>query len=81
MLKRRAFHYLQKGIGTYPSDHPAYDTVVVRSLYDWTTPSDEAMPSQGGLVVEFHRGGKRVRWVEFGCRVVGGGGDPIVREV
>jgi hypothetical protein len=81
MLKRHAFHYLQKGLGRYDSDHPAYDSVVVRSLYDWVTPMDEALPSQGGVVVEFHRAGKRVRWVEFGCRVIGGGGEPIVREV
>lgn len=81
MLKRRAFHYLQRGVGRYESDHPAYDAVVVRSLYDWQTPMSDDIPSQGGLVVEFHKDGKRVRWVEFGCRVIGGGGEPIVREV
>jgi hypothetical protein len=81
MLKRRAFNYLLKGMGEHESDHPAYDKVVVKSLYDWQTPGDENLPSQGGAVVEFHKGGKRVRWVEFGCRVIGGGGDPIVREV
>lgn len=81
MLKRRAFHYLLRGVGTYVSDHPAFDTVVVKPLYDWKAPPDEAIPGQGGAVVEFHKDGKRVRWVEFGCRVVGGGGDPIVREV
>ncbi len=81
MLKRRAFHYLLKGLGTHPSDHPAYDRVVVKSLYDWKTPADDSAPSQGGAVVEFHKDGKRVRWVEFGCRVVGGGGETIVREV
>lgn len=81
MLKRMAFHYLLKGKGTYPSESPSYDQVVVRSLYDWVTPQDDNLPSQGGVVVEFMREGKRVRWVEFGCRVVGGGGAPIVREV
>lgn len=81
MLKRRAFHYLQRGIGTFPSDHPAYDVVVVKSLYDWKTPLDDSVPGQGGMVVEFHKDGKRVRWVEFGCRIVGGGGEPIIREV
>jgi hypothetical protein len=81
MLKRRAFNYLLKGTGTYPSDHPAYDSVVVKPLYDWVTPTDENLPSQGGAVVEFHKDGKRVRWVEFGCRVIGGGGEPIIREV
>ena len=80
VLKRRAFSYLQRGIGTYPSDHPAYDEIVVKPLYDWKTPSDD-IPGQGGIVVEFHRAGQRIRWVEFGCRVIGGGGEPIVREV
>lgn len=81
MLKRTAFHYLLKGEGEYASIVPAYDKVVVRSLYDWQTPSDDALPSQGGIVVEFWSNGKRERWVDFGCRVVGGGGAPVLREV
>lgn len=81
MLKRTAFHYLLKGVGEYVPQHPAYDKIVVRSLYDWQTPSDENLPSQGGAVVEFWAGGKRVRWVDFGCRVVGGGGESVLREV
>jgi hypothetical protein len=81
VLKRIAFRYLQRGLGTYPSDLPAYDHVTVRPLYDWKTPSDPEIPAQGGLVVEFWRKGRRARWVEFGCRVVGGGGEPIVRDV
>lgn len=81
VFKRLAFHYLQKGVGEHKIDHPAYDKVVVRSLYDWSTPSNPDVPSQGGVAVEFWREGKRLRWVEFGCRVVGGGGDPIIREI
>jgi hypothetical protein len=81
MLKRWAFHYMQRGVGTHASEHPAYDSVVVKPLYDWKSPADESIPGQGGMVVEFHKDGKRVRWVEFGCRVIGGGGEPIVREV
>jgi hypothetical protein len=81
VFKRLAFHYLQRGLGSHAIDHPQYDKVVVRPLYDWQTSTDENLPSQGGVVVEFHRANKRVRWVEFGCRVVGGGGEPIVREV
>jgi hypothetical protein len=81
VFKRLAFHYLQQGLGVYPIEHPQYDKVVVKALYDWATPVDENVPSQGGVVVEFHRAGKRVRWVEFGCRVIGGGGEPIIREV
>jgi hypothetical protein len=81
VFKRLAFHYLQKGLGEYPIDHPQYDKVVVRSLYDWRTPTDDNIPSQGGVEVGFYRAGRRVRWVEFGCRVIGGGGEPIIREV
>jgi hypothetical protein len=81
VFKRLAFSYLQRGIGKHPIGHPQYDKVVVPSLYDWKSPVDESVPSQGGVVVEFFRAGKRVRWVEFGCRVIGGGGEPIVREV
>lgn len=81
VFKRLAFSFLQRGLGEYPIEHPQYDKVVVKSLYDWRTPVDENVPSQGGLVVEFWKATKRVRWVEFGCRVIGGGGEPIVREV
>lgn len=81
VFKRLAFSFLQRGLGEYPIEHPQYDKVVVRSLYDWQSPVDENVPSQGGVVVEFFYAHKRVRWVEFGCRVVGGGGEPIIREV
>lgn len=81
MLKRMAFHYLLKGLGEHPSVEPAYDKVVVKSLYDWSTPHDETIPSQGGAVVEFWKDGRRVRWVDFSCRVTGGGGPPVLREV
>lgn len=81
VFKRLAFNYLQRGIGEHPIVHPQYDKVMVRSLYDWKSPVDESVPSQGGVVVEFFRAGMRVRWVEFGCRVIGGGGEPIIHEV
>lgn len=79
VLKRLAFSFLQRGLGEHRIEHPQYDKVVVRSLYDWRTPTDESIPSQGGVVVEFYREGARVRWVEFGCRVIGGGGESILR--
>lgn len=79
-LKRLAFYYLKKGIGEHPCEHESYDKVVVRELYGWQSPRTD-VPPQGGLVVEFYRDGKRARWVEFACRSVGGGGEPIVREV
>ncbi len=81
MLKRTAFHYLQKGLGEHPSIDPSYDKVVVKPLYDWQTPLDEDIPSQGGVVVEFWKDGRRLRWIDFVCRVAGGGGAPIMREV
>jgi hypothetical protein len=81
VLKRLAFSYLKNGVGTWPIRHPLYDAVVVKQLYDWTTLSDTEAPGQGAIVVEFHRQGRRIRWVEFAARVVGAGGEPIVREV
>jgi len=81
VFKRLSFHLMLKGAGTYPSPLPNYDTVIVRSLYDFTTPSDENIPSQGAVVVEWYKNGRRERWCEFGCRVVGGGGAPIMHEV
>ena len=85
MLKRTAFHYLQKGLGEHISIDPSYDKVIVKSLYDWTTPvavtDNDDIPSQGGIVVEFWKDGRRVRWIDFTCRVGGGGGAPIMREV
>lgn len=84
VLKRLGFHYLKKGIGSHAVEAPYdafYDEVVVRALYDWHSPNDEKVPAQGGLVVEFKKEGERVRWVEFGCHFIGGGGEPIIREV
>lgn len=79
-LKRLAFYYLKKGVGEHLCEHGDYDKVVVRELYSWTSPSPD-VPAQGGIVVEFHTAGKRVRWVEIACRDVGGGGNAIMREV
>ena len=81
MIKRAAFYYLLLGRGEHVSNLPGYDKVVVKPLYDWKNAPDETQPSQGGAVVEFWRDGKRVRWVDFGCRVVGGGGPPLLHEV
>ncbi len=81
VIKRLAFFYLKKGVGSHAIEHPVYDEVVVRELYDWHTPNDAALPPQGGLVVEFMRLGERVRWVEFSAGYIGGGGAEIMREV
>jgi len=81
VLKRLAFHYLRKGVGRHPIfGHPIYDSVVVKDLYDWNSPNDE-LPPQGGLVVEFHQKGKKIRFVEFSIVQTGGGGESILREV
>lgn len=79
VLKRLAFHYLKMGVGSHSIDHPVYDEVRVVELYDWHTPRAKDIPPRGGLIVEFCRGGERVRWVEFGCSFIGGGGTPITR--
>ncbi len=84
VLQRLAFYYLQKGLGSHVVEHPFdqfYDEVVVRELYAWHSPNDEKVPPQGGIVVEFMSEGARVRWVEFGCHFIGGGGTPVLREV
>jgi hypothetical protein len=79
-MKRLAYDFLKKGLGRHACNSFGFDEVVVRELYEWTSPGGD-LPAQGGLVVEFRSGGKRVRWVEFACRDVGGGGEPILREV
>jgi len=79
-LKRLAWFYLKKGMGAHVIEHPFYDSVVVKELYDWQSPNDK-LPPQGGMVVEFHHKGKKIRFVEFGVYAIGGGGEPIVREV
>jgi hypothetical protein len=78
-LRRVAWAYLRRGEGTYSTDLLGYDRVIVRELYALQSP--DGAPPQGGMVVEFWRDGRRVRWLDFGVRVTGGGGDPILREV
>lgn len=83
ILKRLAFYYLGKGVGTHRiENHPSYDEAVVRQLYDFAVPEalEDDLPPQGAFVVEFRSGGRRIRWVEFGVRCIGGGGEPIMRE-
>ena len=82
VLKRLAFHFVLKGLGSHPVEAPfnaLYDEVIVRELYPWTVPDKET--PQGGVVVEFWMVGQKIRWVEFGVRMIGSGGSPILREV
>jgi len=84
VFKRLAYYYLRKGVGSHAVEAPYdvfYDEVIVRDLYDWHTPDSAHYPPQGGLVVEFMFQEERVRWAEFGCHYVGGGGQCIMREV
>jgi len=79
---RIAYYYLRLGEGKYvPEHHPHYDEVIVRELYEFgenpTVPGEYA----GGMVVEFFKAGRRLRFVELRCQVVGGGGDSIIHSV
>jgi len=80
VLKQAAFYYLTKGLGSHASIIADFDEVIVRKLYDFHSPQG-TLPAQGGIVVEFHYMGEKKRWVEFGCHVIGGGGEPIIKEV
>jgi len=81
-FKRIAHYYLCLGYGDYtPENHPHYDKVVVRSLYEFSENPRVAGERAGGTVVEFYRGAQRVKWVEFRCQVTGGGGDAVIQRV
>lgn len=81
ILKRLAWYYVKRGIGSHEIEHGNYDEVIVRELYSWETTEDYDGPTHGGLVVEFMQLGRRIRWVEFGVYTIGGGGEPILQEV
>jgi len=79
-FKRIAYYYLKLGFGKYtPRNHPHYDVVWVRELYDFRegTGSEYA----GGIVVEFYKGDRKVKWVEFRCQAVGGGGQDVIKRI
>ena len=77
-LKRLAFYYLTRGFGKHTIDHPVYDTVEVSPLYDWMPNPENDNEYGAGIRVSFYRQGHRTRFVEFGIRFIGGGGDPTV---
>jgi hypothetical protein len=77
ITKRLAHHYLCRGFGNYKIDHPMYDAVHVGELYSWKQ-SEETGEYGAGIKVTFSKNGKRIRWVEFGIRFVGGGGDQAI---
>ena len=81
-FKRIAHYYLCLGFGEYvPDNHPHYDQVVVRPLYEFMENPQVPGEYAGGTVVEFFKEKRRVKWVEFRCEVIGGGGDDAIKRV
>ena len=76
ILVRLAWSYVLKGLGRYYVEHSDYDNVVVEKLYNWRIVEGIG---QGGFKVKFNRGKETLRYVEFGCRLVGGGGEEIIK--
>jgi hypothetical protein len=84
VIKRIAYYYLRLGEGEYTPDggnHPHYDKIVVRELYDFRENPLVEGEHAGGMVVEFFKGDRRVRWIDFRCQVTGGGGEVIIKRV
>lgn len=84
MIKRIAYYYLRLGEGTYTPDggnHPHYDKIVVRELYEFRENPQVPSERAGGMIVEFFKEERRIRWVEFRCQVVGGGGEAVIKRI
>ncbi len=81
IVLRRAAYYVTLGVGTYFPDHPHFDRVEVRKTYDFVPSQKSEYEWSLGLEVAFYRQERKIRWVEFGCRTVGAGGDDILRVV
>lgn len=81
ILKRLAYSYLVKGFGRHSIQHGIYDEVEVSELYPWKQNPVQTGEHGAGISVAFLRQGKKVRWVEFSVRDIGGGGDPAVFSV
>jgi len=79
ILLRRAAYYLGLGEGTYFPDHPHFDKVVVSKLYDFMQNPQDPMEWSVGFVVSFYQKEHKARWVEFGCRTIGAGGDSVLK--
>ena len=81
IVLKRAGYYLALGLGEYFPTHPHYDRVLVEQTYDMRpNPDNDAEWSQG-FTVSFYKNDRRIRWIDFGCRMTGAGGDTILREV
>ena len=80
IILRRAAHYLSLGIGVYTPEHPHYDRVVVEQIYDFMQNPMNENEWGLGIRVAFYQGNHCNRWVEFGCRTTGVGGDEIIKK-
>lgn len=78
---KRAAYYLCLGLGEYFPSHPHFDKVVVEKLYDVTNNPANPLEWSVGIVVSFHQNSRRVRWIDFSCRITGAGGDALLRKV
>lgn len=78
---KRAAYYLSLGVGEYFPEHPHFDKVVVHKLYDVMPNPHNDSEWSIGIRVDFYLNQRIVRWIEFGCRLTGAGGDPIFRKV
>lgn len=84
MIKRIAWYYVRLGEGEYIPDggnHPHYDKIIVRELYEFKENPLVEGEHSGGMIVEFFRKNQRTRWIEFRCQVVGGGGEVTIKRV
>ena len=82
VFKRVAHYYLCLGYGEYtPPNHPHYDKVIVRELYEFMENPQVEGEHAGGVIVEFFLKARRVKWIEFRCQVTGGGGDDVIKRV
>lgn len=79
---RNAYYYLCLGYGEYrPEGHAHYNRVVVRQLYEFGENPLVSGERAGGNIVEFYMDSTRVKWIEFRCQVVGGGGESVAQPV
>ena len=81
-ILRLASYYACLGLGVYvPQGYAQFDKVVVDVAMPWKPDEQNALNSMLVLRVAFYKGDHRYKFIEFGLRPEGFGGDPIVREV
>ena len=81
-FKRIAYYYLCLGIGEYyPQNHPHYNRIVVREFYEFSENPCVTDEYAGGVIVEFYLNNEKIKWIEFRCQVVGGGGRLLLQSI